>query len=137
MRNFNYLLTKSLSLAPVKLKDLAMDSVRQQKVSRLLQKELSILFQQTGSTYIPGGMITVTAVRMSPDLGVAKVYLSLFPSEKGVKTIALINEHGKNIRFHLGKILRYQLRVVPEFIFYKDDSLDYAENIHKIMDDLH
>lgn len=113
-----------------------MDSLRQQKVSRLLQKELSIIFQQESSTYVPGGILTVTSVRISPDLGVAKVYLSVFPSAKGDKTIQLINEHSKNIRFHLGKTLRYQLRVVPELIFYKDDSLDYAENIDQVMKDL-
>jgi ribosome-binding factor A len=132
--NFNYLLTKSVSLALIQSKIIQeMDTVRQQKVSRLLQKELSVFFQQESQNYIPGGLITVTTVRISPDMGLARIYLSIFPSEKGDKTVALINEHTKSIRFHLGKILRYQLRIIPELAFYKDDSLDYAEKIDNLL----
>lgn len=110
-----------------------MDTVRQLKVSRLLQKELSVYFQHESINYIPGGILTVTAVRISPDLGSARVFLSVFPSDKGEKTVSLVNEHTKSIRFHLGKILRYQLRIIPDLHFFVDDSLDYAEKIDNLL----
>ena len=112
-----------------------MESIRQQKVARLLQKELGQMFQQDSSLYVPGGMITVTVVRVTPDLGLARVYLSIFPSAQGEEALKQIRITTKNIRFQLGKIVRHQLRVIPELDFHIDDSLDYAQHIDDLLKD--
>ena len=80
-----------------------------------------------------GVMVSVSAVRVSPDLGIAKAYLSVFPSEKGNEVVNHLNENIKAIRFELGNRVRHQLRVIPEIKFYIDDSLDYIENIDKLL----
>ncbi len=110
-----------------------MEGTRLQKVSRLLQKELGEIFQREGAVRFPAKMITVTQVRVSPDLGVAKVYVSIFPSTDSNKTIELIRESARFLRGELGKRVRHQLRVIPELIFYVDDSLDYIENIDRLL----
>lgn len=111
-----------------------MDSTRQNKVSRLIQKELSSFFQKNASTFGHGQMITVTVVRISPDMGVAKAYLSIFPAKNKEEILKEIKKEAKSIRYILGKEMRHQLRTIPEIIFYLDDSLDYAENIDNLLD---
>ncbi len=111
-----------------------MDSTRQSKVSRLIQKELGLFFQKNATTFAQGQMISVTVVRISPDMGVAKAYLSVFPAKNKEEILKLIKKEAKSIRFLLGKVMRHQLRVIPEILFYLDDSLDYAENINKLLD---
>ena len=109
-----------------------MDSTRQNKISRLIQKELGdILLRLQKETR--GIMVSVSIVRVSPDLGVAKAYLSVFPSEKGNEVVNHLNENIKAIRFDLGNRVRHQLRVIPELRFYIDDSLDYIDNIDKLL----
>jgi ribosome-binding factor A len=110
-----------------------MESTRQQKVSRLLQKELGVYFQQHSREMLPGKMITVTVVRVSPDLSVAKAYLSIFPLDNKEEPLKAIRSHGSAIRYQIGKKVRNQLRIVPEFIYYLDDSLDYIENIDNLL----
>lgn len=83
-----------------------------------------------------GTILSVTNVRVSPDLGIANVYISVFPSEKGEELVKNINENVKSVRFNLGKRLRNQLRVIPELIFRLDDSLDYIENIDRLLKDI-
>ena len=80
-------------------------------------------------------MVSVSVVRVSPDLGIAKAYLSVFPSEKGNEVVTNLNENIKAIRFELGNRVRHQLRIIPEVRFYLDDSLDYIENIDKLLKD--
>jgi ribosome-binding factor A len=111
-----------------------MESTRQKKVSRLLQKELGTIFQQN-ATLFEGKMITVTVVRISPDLSVAKVYLSFFPpkKEKDADPLSLVRRHTSQIRYELGQKIRNQLRIVPELSFFEDDSLDYIENIENLL----
>ena len=104
-----------------------MDGTRLSKVSRQIQKDLGEIFQRQAKSFM-GKMITVTAVRVSPDLGVAKVYLSIFPTEKKEETLELVKQQTKAIRYDLGQRIRNQMRVVPELVFYIDDSLDYIEN---------
>ncbi|MDE6468434.1 MAG: 30S ribosome-binding factor RbfA, partial [Muribaculaceae bacterium] len=100
-----------------------MESTRQAKISRLLQKELSEIFrQQTAKTH--GVIVTVSTVRVSPDLSIARGYLSVFPSEKAPEMIESINASAKTIRNDLAQKVRFQLRKVPELQFYLDDSLD-------------
>ena len=110
-----------------------MESIRQNKVARLMQKELGQYFQQDGAALAPGAMITVTTVRMTPDLALAKVFLSVFPSGKSDDAMALINQSTKSIRYHIAKIVRHQLRIVPDLMFFLDDSLDYAEKIDNLL----
>ncbi len=109
-----------------------MQGERLNKVGRLIQKELSEIFQNQTRT-MHGVMVSVTTVRVSPDLSVCRVYLSIFPSEKGQELINSINANQKSIRFELGKRVRYQLRIIPELKFFIDDSLDYIENIDKLL----
>lgn len=109
-----------------------METTRQQKIARLLQKELGEIFlayaRQTHGT-----LISVTHVRISPDLGVAHVQLSVFPSEKADEILEKISTDNKSIRFDLGTRVRHQLRIIPELIFHIDDSLDYLENIDRLL----
>jgi len=111
-----------------------MDTNRQQKVNRLIQKELSEIFL-LDTKKMQGVLISVTNVRVSPDLGIAHAYLSVFPSEKAEELVRNINENVKTVRYDLGKRLRNQLRVIPELTFHLDDSLDYIENIDRLLKD--
>ena len=109
-----------------------MESTRQAKIARLIQKELSELFRK--QTAAMGGMlVSVSAVRISPDLSVARGYLSIFPSKYAEEMLANINRNAKTIRYELAKILRYQLRKMPELTFFIDDSLDYIDHIDDIL----
>ena len=110
-------------------------TTRQHKVARLLQKELGDLFQKKGREMLGNKLATVTVVRISPDLGLAKVYLSIFPVSKDEDPLELINKHASTIRYEIGNKLRNQLRIVPEFVYYIDDSLDYIENIDNLLSD--
>ena len=109
-----------------------METTRQNKISRLLQKELSEIFLlQTKA--MPGILISVSAVRISPDMSIARGYLSVFPSEKAEEMVKNINENMKSIRFELGTRVRHQLRIIPELKFFVDDSLDYIEKIDSLL----
>ena len=77
--------------------------------------------------------MSVSVVRISPDLSVAKAYLSIFPSEKAQEILDNINAHVSQIRYELGNLERHQLRIIPELKFFIDDSLDYVENIDKLL----
>ena len=110
-----------------------MESVRQQKVSRLLQKEIGLLFQQSLSHLTAGNILTVTVVRIAPDLGFAKVYLSVFPEKDPKQMIAGLNENIGEITRSLYPKIRNQFRKMPEIRFYHDDSLDYADRINQIL----
>ncbi|HIX45216.1 MAG TPA: 30S ribosome-binding factor RbfA [Candidatus Barnesiella excrementipullorum] len=109
-----------------------METTRQNKISRLLQKELSEIFlAQTRKTH--GTIVSVSIVRISPDLSIAKVYLSVFPSEKAQATIESVNASAREIRYELAQKVRFQLRKIPELRFYLDDSLDYIEKIDNLL----
>ena len=95
-------------------------------------KELSELFRSESKNLFGGAFITVTVVRVSPDLGVAKVYLSIM-GNNGKKGLELVEEKNKEIRRRIGNALRRQLRVIPELHFYIDDSLDYAMHIEELL----
>lgn len=109
-----------------------MEGTRLNKIGRLLKKELGELFRQQ-TAMMRGTLVSVSAVRVSPDLSVAKVYLSIFPSEKGEELLAAIEKNKKTLRYDLGQIVRTQLRRIPELVFYLDDSLDYVDNIDKLL----
>lgn len=109
-----------------------MESTRLNKIGRLLQKELGDIFLK-GAKTMQGTLITVTGVRVSADLSVAKVYISIFPPEKRAELLKTIEGNAKTIRYDLGQRVRLQLRKIPELNFYIDDSLDYVENIDKLL----
>lgn len=110
-----------------------METTRQKKVSKLIQKELSIIFQKEIHQFLGNILVTVTGVRVSPDLSVAKAYLSIFPVEKPKEAINILNKNKKVFRKLLGNSCRHQLRIVPELVFYLDDSAEYAEEIEKLL----
>lgn len=82
-----------------------------------------------------GVIISVTAVRVTPDLGIAHAYLSVFPSDKAGELVDNINDNAKTVRYDLGKRMRNQLRIIPELRFHVDDSLDYIDNIDRLLND--
>ena len=109
-----------------------METTRQNKISRLIQKELSEIFLlQTKS--MNGVLVSVSAVRISPDMSIARVYLSVFPYERSQEIVKNINDNMKSIRYELGTRVRHQLRIIPELKFFVDDSLDYAERIDELL----
>ena len=109
-----------------------METTRQNKISRLIQKELSEIFLlQTKE--MKGILVSVSAVRISPDMSIARVYLSVFPSEKSQEIVKNINDNMNSIRYELGTRVRHQLRIIPELKFFVDDSLDYAERIDELL----
>ena len=109
-----------------------METTRQQKITRLIQKELSEIFrQQTAKTH--GVLVSVSAVRISPDLSIAHVYLSIFPSEQGATILQNINKTSQQGRYALAQKVRYQLRKCPELAFHLDDSLDYIDHIDSLL----
>ena len=110
-------------------------TTRQNKIGRLIQKELSEFFRRDAQTYAPGKLISVTAVRVTRDMSLARCYLSIFPSEGSAEVLAGIKLQKSHIRGELGKIVRFQLRHVPELDFFVDDSLDYIEKIDHLLKD--
>lgn len=111
----------------------AVESTRQKKVARLILKEVADIFLRKGSEYAPGKMISITQVRVSPDLSFAKIYLSIFPSANHDDILKTVQDHSHKIRFELGHKVRSQLRIVPDIAFFLDDSLDYIEKIDKLL----
>ncbi|MFY9151752.1 MAG: 30S ribosome-binding factor RbfA [Prolixibacteraceae bacterium] len=110
-----------------------MDTTRQNKISRLIQKDLAEILQREGMELFRGIMVSVTSVRISPDLSIARVYLSIFPSDKGTETLKEIKIHQSRIRGLLGLKVGKQLRIVPQLDFHIDDSLDYIDNIDRLL----
>ena len=110
-----------------------MESTRQLKVSRLIQKEVAGIFLQKGSEFAPGKMISITKVRISPDLSFAKIYLSIFPSTDNNHVLQVVQDHAPKIRFDLGHKVKSQLRIVPDIAFFIDDSLDYIDKIDRLL----
>ena len=109
-----------------------MESTRQQKISRLLQKELSDIFLKLARNN-GGVIITVTSINVSADLSIAHINLSLFPTDKGEAVMEVIKLNDKNIRFELGNRMRHQLRIIPELVFHLDDTLDYIDHIDDLL----
>ena len=109
-----------------------MQETRQNKIARLLQKELSVIFQEQ-TRAMHGVMVSVTRTKISPDLSICTAYLSIFPSERGEELLQNIEKNNQQIRYTLGQRIRYQLRIVPELRFFIDDSLDYIEHIDELL----
>jgi ribosome-binding factor A len=109
------------------------ESTRQQKVGKQLQKDLADIIRQQGMAVYDGAMVSVTGVRMSPDLGLARVHLSIFPSTKTETVMQTVTQQSRSIRGELGRRIAKQLRIVPELAFFVDDSLDYVAHIDELL----
>ena len=109
-----------------------MQETRQNRIARLLQKELAQIFQSQ-TRMMHGVMVGVTRAKVSPDLSICTAYLSVFPSEKGEEILKNINRNEKTIRYDLGTRIRNQVRIIPELRFFIDDSLDYIERIDELL----
>lgn len=108
------------------------ESTRQLKVARQIQKDLSEILTRDGG--VPAGvMVSVTKVRVSPDLALAKVFLSIFPFARAGETMAAVEKQGWAVRKTLGVRVRNQLRIVPELSFEVDDSLEYIAHIDSLL----
>ncbi len=99
----------------------------------MIQKEIAGIFLRKGNEFAPGKMISITRVRISPDLSFAKIYISIFPSNDNQSVMKVVQDHVSRIRYELGHQIKSQLRIVPEIAFYLDDSLDYIENIDNLL----
>jgi ribosome-binding factor A len=112
-----------------------MDSKRQLQYGRLIHKEISDLFLREGKSFYGSSFVTVTGVKVTPDLSLARIHISVF-KEKGTEVLKKIETHHREIRKKLGERIRNQARIIPELEFFIDDSLDYAERIDKIFKDI-
>ncbi len=111
-----------------------MESNRQKKFAGLLQEELASIFQREGVAYLPNTLVTITKVRVSPDLAVAKVYLSFLNTNNTSLSVATVNSHAGEIRYKLGARIRHQARVIPTLTFFVDDTNEYVERMDEIFD---
>ncbi|MCK9422707.1 MAG: ribosome-binding factor A [Bacteroidales bacterium] len=112
-----------------------MESTRQQKISRLIQKELGVIFQQEARNLFEGALITVTKVQVTKDLAIARANLSLFGIKDKNALLEKIRHHTRELRHHMVRQIHDQLRIMPELQFYLDDSLDYIDNIDHLLKD--
>ncbi|OUJ76182.1 ribosome-binding factor A [Hymenobacter crusticola] len=113
-----------------------MESKRQQKFSSLLQQELATVFQRDLPHLFPGLPPGISTVRVAPDLGVARIYLSLLLTTNGDAVLQEVRDHTKEIRLALAKRIRQQVRVVPTLVFFLDDSASYAAHMDQVLSDL-
>lgn len=113
-----------------------MESKRQQKFAGVLQEELAQIFQREGSSLLPDTLVTITRVRVSPDLAVAKIYLSFFNTKDTQASIDIVNSHNGEIRYKLGMRIRNQVRVIPELNFFVDDTNEYVERMDHLFEQI-
>lgn len=113
----------------------SMETKRQEKIARLIQKEMGQLFQKELTQFGKGGMMTITKAKISSDLSIARVYVSLLAVDDAQAVIQELNDNTRDIRFAFGKKIRNQLRIVPHLKFFQDDSMDYYENIERLLND--
>ena len=108
-------------------------TTRQLKVAREIQKDMAEILRSKGMAAFDGAMVTVSEVRVTPDLSIAKTYVSIFPSDKAEKVMGILEENIRQYRGELGRKVGKQLRIVPEIVFYLDTTLDYAEHIEELL----
>lgn len=113
-----------------------METTRQKKVAKLILQQLSEIFQREMRGIIPNVLVTITGVRVTPDLGIAKVYLSFLPNKGASVHIETIKDNGKNIRHELGNRMRHDVRIIPNLQFFIDDTKEEAEKIDKLLSSL-
>lgn len=108
-------------------------SMRQQKIARQIQRDMADIFSKEAASFLQGVMTTVTAVRVSPDFGYAKIYVSVFPFDRSAAVMAALDKQNWLLRRSLGQRLHNQLKTVPEIQFFLDDSLEYIDNIDHLL----
>lgn len=109
-----------------------MEGKRQAKIARLIQRELSEIFRRQTAA-MGNVLVSVSTVKVSPDLSIAKAYLSIFPSEKAPEILENIRKQSKTVRYELAQAVKQVLRKCPDLQFFLDDSLDYVENIDRLL----
>jgi ribosome-binding factor A len=109
------------------------ESTRQKKFARLIQKELSGIFQKEAKEYSAGSLLTITVVRVSPDLGLVKVYLSFFPADNAVEKLAKLQEDKAIIKKVLGNKMRHEVRVIPDIVFFIDDTYEEVKQMSSLI----
>ncbi|MDE7305114.1 MAG: 30S ribosome-binding factor RbfA [Alistipes sp.] len=110
-----------------------MENTRQQKIAKQIQKDVAEIFQKEGAAIVRGSLVTVTAVRVSPDFGYAKIYVSIFPFERSQELMKELEQNSWFVRRALGQRIRNQLKNVPEIQFFLDDSLEYIDQIDQAL----
>jgi ribosome-binding factor A len=110
-----------------------MENTRQEKIAKQIQRDIAEIFQRDIAESLRGTLVTVTAVRVSPDLGYAKIYVSVFPFEKAQATLEVIEQQNKLIRVAHARRMRFQVKVIPELQLFNDDSLEHIENIDSLL----
>lgn len=115
------------------VKQRTMETTRQQKIAKQIQKDVAEIFQKEGAALVRGLLVTVTGVRVSPDFGYAKIYLSVFPFDRSAELMKTLEHQNWFVRRALGQRLRNQLKNVPEIQFFLDDSLEYIEHIEQAL----
>ena len=110
-----------------------MASIRQEKIAGVIQKELSLIFQKEARTICMGAMVSVTIVRISPDMGNAKIYLSVFGAKENEEVLINVQDNGRQVRHMLAQAVKNHLRKPPELTFFLDDAYDYARNIDELL----
>jgi ribosome-binding factor A len=111
-----------------------MESKRQQKFAGVIQQDLATIFQREGMNYLPNTLITITKVRVTPDLAIARVFLSFFNNTGSQLALQTIKLHANEIRYKLGARIKDQVRIIPQLEFFVDDTSDYVERMDKIFD---
>lgn len=109
------------------------ESTRQLKVAKELQRDMAEIILSKGMAMFGGALVSVSGVKVSPDLSVAKIYVSIFPSDKAESVMNILEENSRALRGELGNRVGRQLRIVPEITFFRDDSLDYVEHIEELL----
>ena len=109
------------------------ESTRQLKIAKEIQKVMAEVIRSKGMAAFGGALVSVSGVKVSPDLAIAKIYVSVFPSDKAEAVMAVLDENAKALRGELGSKVGKQLRIVPEITFYLDNSLDYVEHIEELL----
>ena len=109
------------------------ESTRQLKVAKEIQKVMAEIIRSKGMAAFGGALVSVSGVKISPDLSIAKIYVSIFPSDKSEAVMEVLEENSRALRGELGSKVGKQLRIVPEIAFYLDSSLDYVEHIEELL----
>lgn len=115
------------------MKEQQSESKRQLQISREIQKQLAEIIRKRGMAFFDGCMVSVSGVKISSDMSVAKVYVSIFPSDRTQKVMGIIEENARALRGELGAGIGKQMRITPELNWYVDDSLDYVEHIEELL----
>ncbi len=113
-----------------------MESKRQQKFARVIQKELGEIFQREAGTLLPGILVTITKVRVTSDLSLARTYISFFNSKDQQQSLSSIRAQAREIRYKLGTRIKDQVRAIPALEFYVDDTNEYSERIDHLFDQI-